>query len=245
VMVRRALAHAIDYDGLIDNVLYGMGERIAGPLHPSHYGYDDELNLSDFNPETSIFFLEEAGWKDTNGNGIRDKMIDGDRVELAMSLLASPSENSKNICLLIQAAAAKIGVDIQPVFKELRTLLSNDIVPGKFDMFALAWSQSLGEYDPTLLWHTKSQKGGRNWVGYGTPESDAVIDELVQTTDLEKRKALYHTWQRDVVAAQPYLFLCAATERIAINKEFDAEVSAKKPGLFEHLFEVTDGLSGQ
>jgi len=245
VKVRKALAHLVDYNGLINNVLYGMGERIVGPLHPSHYAYNEDLELPDYNPSKAIALLESAGWKDTNGNGTRDKIIDGKTTELILNLLGSPSENSKNIGLYLQSTAAKIGVNIEPVFKELRSILANEIIPGNYDMFALAWSQSSGEYDPRLLWHTDSKQGGRNWVKYGNETTDKVIDELIYEMDAEKRLALYHQWQADVVAAQPYLFLCAPQERIAIQKKFEAPVSARKPGLFENLFQTSDVISGQ
>lgn len=245
VKVRRALAHLVDYKGFIENVLYGMGERIVGPLHPSHYGYNKELVLPDYNPNKAIEMLESAGWKDTNGDGVRDKMIEGKRIELTLNLLAAPSENSKNICLFLQSTAAKIGVNLVPDFKDLRSFLPNEVIPGAYDMFALAWSQSPGEYDPKLLWHTDSQDGGRNWVRYGTSETDQVIDELRFELDPKRRLELYHQWQADVVAAQPYLFLCAPRERIAIQKKYEAPVSARKPGLFENLFQTSDAIGGQ
>ncbi len=245
VKVRKALAHLVDYQGLINNVLYGMGERIVGPLHPSHYAYNENLVLPEFDIDKAVFLLEEAGWNDTNGDGIRDKVINGKKTELTLNLLASPSENSKNICLFLQSTAAKIGVNIVPEFKDLRSFLPKEVIPGAYDMFALAWSQSPGEYDPKLLWHTASMKGGRNWVGYGNEATDKVIDDLRNEMDDDKRLALYHRWQSDVVAAQPYLFLCAPQERIGIQKKYDAPVSARRPGLFENLFQTSDAISGQ
>lgn len=245
VKVRRALAHLVDYDGLIDNVLYGMGQRIAGPLHPDHYAYNDMLTLPDYNVEKAAGLLEAAGWIDTNGNGTRDKMIDGQLTELNLTALASPSENSKNIGLFMKETMAKAGVDLKLDQRDHRSWLPKEVIPGKYDMFMLAWSLSPGEYEPKTLWHTASKQGGRNWVRYGTEETDKVIDDVRVELDRTKRIALYHQWQKDVVDAQPYIFLCAPTERIAVGKEFDAVVSARRPGLFEDQITTSDIISGQ
>ncbi|MBT8219183.1 MAG: hypothetical protein KJP00_05145, partial [Bacteroidia bacterium] len=173
--VRKALAHLIDYEAIIDNVLFGMGQRIVGPLHPSNYGYASDIPLPDYNPEKAISILKDAGWEDTNNNGTVDKVIEGKRTELSIDLLASPSENSKNICLLVQSSAASGGVKINPVFKELRTIVGEHLVPRNFEMYALAWSQQVGDYDPKQLWHSESDTpSGRNWSGFNLPECDAV-----------------------------------------------------------------------
>jgi len=243
--VRKALAHLVDYNGLIDNVLYGDGQRIVGPLHPNHYADNKKLGLPDYNVEKAAEMLESAGWTDTNGNGTRDKLINGKLTELTLTALATPSENSKNIGLFIKETMAKAGVEMILDQRDHRSWLPKEVIPGKYDMFMLAWTQSPGEYDPKTLWHTASIQGGRNWARYGTPETDKAIDDIRDEMDRDKRITLYHQWQKDVVDAQPYLFLCAPTERIAVNKEFDAVVSAKRPGLFENQITTSDLLSGQ
>ncbi|MBT8218450.1 MAG: hypothetical protein KJP00_01410, partial [Bacteroidia bacterium] len=198
-----------------------------------------DIPLPDYNPEKAISILKDAGWEDTNNNGTVDKVIEGNRMELSIDLLASPSENSKNICLLVQSSAASGGVKINPVFKELRTIVGEHLVPRNFEMYALAWSQQVGDYDPKQLWHSESDTpSGRNWSGFNVPECDAVIDQLRETIEQNERIPLYHKWQEMVVEAQPYIFLAAPQERIAVNKKFEARVSAKKPGIAENLFEV-------
>lgn len=245
VKVRKALAHLVDYNGLIDNVLYGMGERIVGPLYPSHYAYNSDLVLPDYSVEKASELLQEAGWIDTNGNGTRDKVIDGELTELTLTALMTPSENSKNIGLFLKETLAKAGVDMIVDQRDHRSWLPKEVIPGNFDMWMLSWSQYPGEYDPKTLWHTASIQGGRNWARYGTTETDKVIDQVRNEVDRDKRIALYHQWQKDVVDAQPYIFLCAPTERIAVNKEFDAEISARRPGIFENQITTSDLIGAQ
>src|SRR6185295_11909018 len=71
--VRTALGHAIPVQKIIDKVLYGLGKPLSGPLLPGSPKYDSSLQPLDFDPNKSRKLLDDAGWKDTNNNGIRDK----------------------------------------------------------------------------------------------------------------------------------------------------------------------------
>ena len=84
--VRRALAHLLDLDKAIETVMHGLGDRITGPFHPTKAYYHKGLAPLKFDLEKARSLLAGAGWKDTNNNGIIDKSIDGEQVEMTLSI---------------------------------------------------------------------------------------------------------------------------------------------------------------
>ncbi|MCP3930584.1 MAG: ABC transporter substrate-binding protein [Bacteroidetes bacterium] len=235
--VRRALAHLVDVDEIIENVFYGLAERMTGPIHPSKSYFDKSLQPIKLDVKKARTLFDEAGWTDTNNNGIVDKMIDGELVEMNLSLLiSSASKAGKNIALLFQDNAKRAGVNIEIVPKEF-TVMIDDIKKREYELYNGAWGQDPAIDDPKQLWHTDSDTpDGTNRVGFGNAESDRIIDEIRITLDEKKRNELFKQFQQIVYEEQPYIFMITPQERLAIHKRFEAKVSAKRPGYFPNEF---------
>ncbi|HUR31910.1 MAG TPA: ABC transporter substrate-binding protein, partial [Saprospiraceae bacterium] len=67
--IRKALAYSIDYDGIMNNLVVGLGKRATGPIHPQRSYYHKGLQPIKQNINRSLELIKEAGWKDSNGNG--------------------------------------------------------------------------------------------------------------------------------------------------------------------------------
>ncbi len=78
--VRWALSHAVPVDQIIDKVYHGLAEPLTGPFLPGSSGYDCSLEPVSFDLAKSRELLDEAGWKDSDGDGVRDKEIEGQRL---------------------------------------------------------------------------------------------------------------------------------------------------------------------
>lgn len=244
--VRRALAHAVDVDEAVNSLFYGMAERTVGPVNPSKEYYHKGLEPIAFDLGKARELLEEAGWEDTNGNGVVDKVVDGVRKELELSyLVSSGSKFGINLALLVQDNARKAGVKVNIVSKEF-TVLIDDLKKRNFELFGSGWGQDPTLDDPKQLWHTESDTpDGSNRVGFGNAGSDAVIDAIRVTFDKEKRDSLYLRFQEIVYDEQPYIFLFSPYERIAIHKRFDAKPSMKRPGFFVKDFVLRNAAEKQ
>ena len=235
--VRQAISYAVDVQEIIDNLYAGMGDRIASPVYRKQNYYNSDLEPVPFDLEKASTLLAEAGWEDTNDNGIVDKMIDGELTELSIQYnFVSQSETSRNIALLVQDNARKIGIDIQPNGLEARMTMQK--LRTKDYELASAASSVTAIWNPKQSWHTE----GDNRTGFGNAETDALIDEIIVTFDDDARREMYMKLQEIIYDESVQIFLFAPQERIAIHKRFDAETMITNPGFNPRFFELTDEL---
>ncbi len=87
VLVRQAISMAIDRDLICDSLLEGMDQTASAPFSSNLYWSNDNLETPSYDPEEAIALLEEAGWSDSDNDGIMDK--DGE--DLKLSLFTYPS----------------------------------------------------------------------------------------------------------------------------------------------------------
>ena len=237
--VRRALAHLINMDEIINTTMYGYAEKVVGPFHTSRPYYNKDLPLIEENLEKARELLKEAGWEDSNGNGIVDKEIDGELTELKLDYLSSKAGvTGQKIGTIFKVNARQVGVDIELVVKE-----GNKVAEARtkrdFDLFTSGWSQDPSVDDPYQNWHTDSDTpSGGNRFGFGNEESDKIIEEIRTLIPEERRNQLYKRLQEMIYEEQPCIFLMIPTGRMAINKKFDFKPSVRKPWIFENEFKM-------
>ncbi|MCB0550888.1 MAG: hypothetical protein KDD19_25185 [Phaeodactylibacter sp.] len=235
--VRRALAHLVDVPALIEDLFYGLAERTVGPFHPAKSYYNKGLAPIEYNPEKARALLAEAGWEDTNGNGIVDKEINGELVEMELEYkVSSAGKFANSQALLFQNDAKKAGVKVNIVAKEF-TVLIDDAKKRDYELYSGAWAQDPVIDDPKQLWHSESDTpDGGNRVSFSNAEADRLIEEIRVALDEDKRYQLYQEFQELIYEEQPYIFLFAPLERIAISKRFKAEPTARRPGYLVNSF---------
>lgn len=237
--VRRSLAHLFNYEQVIDKILYNMAERVVGPTSKQREYYNNDLELIDFNIAEANTILDEAGWKDTDGDGIRDKTINGKNEKLSFTIkLPAGNDVAERVLLLYQENAKKAGINIEISSKEW-TVYLDEVKSHNFEMNFGAWSSHPLSDDPKQIWHTTSYDGGSNFVGFGSQESDEVIDKLRYELDANKRNEYYKIFQKMVYDAQPYIFLYSPLNRIAIHKRFsNGNARVCRPGYLAKEFKL-------
>ncbi len=232
--VRKAMAHLLDMDKVISDVLLGYGARTVGPVLPMRGPNEYNVNLRpvEYSLEKAIALMEEAGWKDSNGDGIRDKMIAGKRTEFTPELLLAPNrEESEKLSLLFRQACEKAGVkiniNVQDVAVQRDMYLNHN-----FDMYISGFVQFPMPSDFKQLWHSSSwYNQGTNFWGFGSTESDSLIEQIRVTMSPEERKPMVYRFQEIVYDEQPVIFTYVTKEKIIINKKFDKPVTdAFRPG---------------
>lgn len=235
--VRRALAHLIDLDNINETVFYGLANRLVGPFLPSTNYYHDGLQPISYQVEKARTLLNEAGWKDTNGNGIVDKMINGELVELQLSIkLGNGTKEGKAMAELFKNTARKGGVDIVPTVIEFNKL-GQDYRAKNFELVLIATTGYPVLDDPNRSWHTKfDTPKGSNRTGFGNAKSDAILEKIIVTLDETERNKLYRDFQEIIYEEQPCIFIFTMKERIAVNNKYKIKPSALRPGFFENSF---------
>ncbi|MEM7038755.1 MAG: ABC transporter substrate-binding protein, partial [Bacteroidota bacterium] len=231
--VRKALAHITDVDRIIEKVYSGFGTRIVGPISPHNVNeYHTGLNPVGFDPEKAKALLDEAGWKDSNGDGVRDKEIRGKRVEFEIEFMVSnSSKTAPRLAAMVAAEAKKIGLVINVNRIEFGTLTSK-LKTHEFDMFGAGFNGSPLPKDLWQVWHSESWTNrGSNYFGFGNEYSDSLIETIRVTVDPDKRRPMYTAFQEMLQDWQPAIFIMAPQERIIIHKRFQgAKSTVVRPG---------------
>lgn len=239
--VRRAMAHLVDVEELIKTQYHGLAQRTIGPFHPTKPYYHDELPPIEFSPEKAKTLLAEAGWEDTDNDGILEKDINGVSTPLEINFkISSASKFAEKQALLFQDKARLAGVDVNLIPMEF-TVLIQDTKNRDYEMYSSAWGQDPVLDDPKQLWHAESDTpSGGNRVSFINARADSLIDAIRVTLDEEARNALYLEFQEVIYEEQPYIFLFSPFQRIAISKAFQAKASARRPGFFVNEFVKND-----
>ncbi|MDB4470664.1 peptide-binding protein [Deltaproteobacteria bacterium] len=215
--VRQALSFAINKQELIDGVLLGYGSVATGPYKPDTWVYNPQVPKYDYNPEKARDLLAEAGWSDSNDDGILDK--DGQDFSFAIVTNQGNDLRSKT-GEIIQQRFKDVGVDIKLRSIEWATFLKEFINPGNFDATILGWSGG-PEPDQYNIWHS-SKTGPRelNFIGFKNAEVDQILEEGRRVFDQQQRKAYYDRFQQILAEEQPYTFLYIPKALPAVSKRF-------------------------
>ncbi len=181
--------------------------------------------------------LTDAGWKDTDADGVLDKVVNGQKVQMNLEFTYnSGNDERKSTALLLQEDARKVGININVVAQDWSVYLEN-LKNHKFDVFFGAWVQSPVPNDHKQIFHSESYNDGSNYTGFGSAASDALVDSIRIELDESKRAAMNKRFQVMLHDESPYIFMYAPTERIAIHKRFtNADPSMMRPGYWEAGF---------
>ncbi|MBF0495601.1 MAG: peptide-binding protein [Deltaproteobacteria bacterium] len=202
--VRQAIAHAIDKQELIDGVLLGLGKEATGPFKPGTWVYNPNVKKYPYDPEKAKQLLAEAGWKQTNAEGVLVK----DGVPFEFTIITNPGNALREKTgVIIQQRLKKIGISVKIRTIEWAAFLKQFIDQKKFEATILAWTIP---QDPDLydVWHSsKTRPGELNFISYQNPELDLLIQSARHTFDRAKQKEIYFKIQEILAEDQPYDFL--------------------------------------
>lgn len=219
--VRLALAHAVDVNKLIEEILDGGGEKISSPIPPVSMGFSPDIPGVQYAPERAAELLDKAGWKNADENGIREKTETKNRKKVTTSLKIeiSTSEFPELVAVAdaVKEMWGKIGVDAEvKVFNsaELETLI---IRPRAYQV--LLFGEIFGhDPDPFAFWHTSQIKDpGLNIALYSNRKADSLLEEARRTTDEEERKKKYQEFQEIVAQDAPAVFLLSPLSFYAVR----------------------------
>jgi peptide/nickel transport system substrate-binding protein len=240
VRVRKALAYLTDVDKIIHVIGYDLGKRVNGPINPYKKGaFNDTITPFEFSVEKAKALLAEAGWKDSDGNGTIDKVINGQKTDFNITFTYNAGNDTRrDAALIFKEACRQVGINVDVVPQEWSIYIENQ-TKHNFEMFYGAWIGSPTPDDPKQIWHTESINGGSNYVYFGNAETDKLIEDIRSELNDEKRNDLYRQFQVKVHDAVPYIFIWSPMEKLAISKRFtNTETFIVRPGFNEAAFKL-------
>lgn len=246
VRVRQAIAYAVDFDAICEELLYGKTYPPATYWEETPYAYPD-ANLYKYDPEKAKALLDEAGWVDTNGDGTRDK--DGVELVLVYSTTAG-REVREQTQVVAQQYLADVGIGIEIANNSYDTMWNSygeggPIATGNYDI--AQWSDCPDFPDPNeeqwLCSEIPSEEypDGLNWFGVCDEELDALVQAQAVESDPDKRIQLFHDIGKMISEKVYWLGVWHDNDLWTINKRTEKiEISGATPFWNTHEWDVAE-----
>lgn len=189
--VRQALAYGLDRERILDDIVPGAGMLANSPILPGTWAYNPDTPSYSFDPARARALLDEAGWIDGNGDGVREK----EGVGMEFILHVDDSSRSRLIARAIAEDWAAIGVRAVPQPIALSGLVRDILAPRNFAAAVVNW-EYVGDPDPYPLWHsTQAGSDGQNYSGWANRQADILMEQARITSDRDLRRQLYGEFQ--------------------------------------------------
>ena len=212
--VRQAINYAIDKQEIIDGVLLGLGEPVASPYKPGTRWSNPHLKPYPYDKAKAIALLKEAGFADTNGDGILER----DGKAFSFEIITNQNKEREKTAVLVQRRLKDVGIDVKIRSIEWASFISRFIKTGDFDAVLLGWGLGL-DPDQYNIWHSSQQKPGQfNFIGYNNPTVDHLLEAGRLELNPDKRMKIYHEFSKVLLEDSPIVYLSAGYGLMAINK---------------------------
>ncbi|MGD0765240.1 MAG: ABC transporter substrate-binding protein [Dehalococcoidia bacterium] len=210
--VRQALAYATDRDTIAATILDNQAVRSDSPIPAGTWAYYSALDGYSYDPTQAASLLDQAGWV-LQLNGVRAK----DGQELRLNLVTNSDDLRTAVAGAIARAWSALGVQTTVSTQQPTNLLRDMLMPHQFDVALYGFDSGL-DPDPYPAWHSsQTAAGGNNLAGFADPQSDALLEQARQTSDVATRKVLYRQFQEIFATEMPSLPLYQRTLTYVID----------------------------
>ena len=199
--VRKAIAMGIDKKGFVDKLLHGNGNPAVG-VYPDTFPFGgDAVHTESYDPEGAKQVLENAGWKDTDGDGIREK----DGKKLVIRWLTYPSRQELPLLAeSVQSTLKDIGMDVQVNSTADHNKIRADV--SAWDVYASAMVTA-PTGDPEYFFTYCTLDSSDSNVGhYHSDKLEALAQQMAQTFDVNERGKLAVQMQQTILDDNAYVF---------------------------------------
>jgi peptide/nickel transport system substrate-binding protein len=199
--VRQALAFALDKQKIVADVLGGEGTVVDSPIPEGLLGHKTDVKIYDHAVEHANNLLQQSGWIDGDGDGIREKGAD----KLQFTLTVSDNTEISKTAALLQSMWKEVGADVKI---ETTGNVQEDNIKTR-DYEAVLFGEILNfDPDPFSFWHSSQKKDpGLNLALYDNPDVDKILDEARKETNPDVRAQKYQQFQDIIVEDEPAIFL--------------------------------------
>ncbi len=222
--VRVALAHLMNRELIKDKFQYGKSYLAAGPLYYQSMYADKSVKPIAFDVEKGKALMLDAGWTDSDKDGLLDKKINNNKTDFKFTLL-NPNREVEKYFTLFKEDLKKVGIEL-----EIKNIDWNSFIKAlderKFDAVTLVWSSTEDDIDVDYkqIWHTESANAnGSNFISYSNPVVDKLIDESRAELNREKRIPILQKVYKTISEDAPYLFMFSPKVMYVVDKKVDME----------------------
>lgn len=193
VNVRKAMIHAVNQEELARTAFQQLGLPATSVISPTTWAYDEgAASLYSYNPEEAARLLEEEGWIDSNGDGVREK----DGAKLTVDWPDNPAW-SEAFNELIIGYLSEAGFDVQ--YRSMDDGAAyEELLAGNYSLVYMYWNRP----DPSplrYLFHSENVNGGGAWTNFVNADLDAALADADVNTDEAARRQDYVTAQNIIM----------------------------------------------
>jgi peptide/nickel transport system substrate-binding protein len=199
--VRQAMMYALDRQQIIDDIWSGAAKVADSNLSPKYqFYYNPNLKQYEYDPEQAKALLDEAGWVDENGDGVREK--DGEKLSFTVTVI-SGDQARRPIAEVAQQYFAEVGIELSIQEAPVATILE-ELRNCTMDASIFNWTYGDLDPNPEPTLHTD---GGNNFACFSNERMDQLIEEGISYVDPAKRQPIYYEIQEIFVEEVPVLYL--------------------------------------
>ncbi len=229
--LRQAIYYAINKPSIIQGVQAGMGRPCWGPIPPESWAYNPNIKTYSYDPAKARQLLAEAGWQDSNGDGIIDK----NGAPLEFTMLSMQNEAVQQIVTIVQQHLKAVGINMKIKVVEWSVYLNTFIAKRDFDMCVTRGGLAVLDPDLTFEFHSSQIHDTEyNWATYINPELDRLLEDALKTFDQEKRKQYFWKAQEILAEDLPVIYLFLRDSFFATSKRVQGVTPYPAPLGFDY-----------
>lgn len=219
--VRLALSYLVDRKTIIDKIHFGMAVPVESPVYfQDKKHFNPDLPIIPYDPEKAKELLKEAGWTDSDGDGVLDKVINGKKADFKFTFLLNQNESRKQAILVVIDALKKVGIqaDIQTLDW---SVYLDKTKKHEFDATMSAWILTDYPPDEYQLFHSSQMLGeGSDYVSYKNEEADKLMENYRTEFDEAKRIEIIKKLQKILYDDQVYTYLWTPKAKYVYSSRF-------------------------
>ncbi len=214
--VRQAMSHAFDHEELLKKLCYDLYEPCTGTFHRQSWMYPKQNVPQPYHQDLDKAedLLAQAGWEDSNGDGILDKQVAGRRQDFRFTILCGQTPRSIKICTLLKESLDQIGIicSVKPTEFTVLQQVSRD---HKFHATFGGWGTGA---DPSTSKNIFATGENRNYGQYSNRRVDDLFYQGEREFDRDKRAEIYGQIHNQLWEDQPYTWLFYRNAFYGFNK---------------------------
>jgi len=202
--LRRALSMAVDRRAMIRNVADTLGYPALGPLTRAQATADTTMPALPYDPAAASRSLDSLGWRDTDGDGVRDR---GGRPLAFEMIVPTSSAVRMQMSVLLHEQFRRIGADVRIRSMDMSAFYDR-ATRGRFDTMLNAWHADPSPSSIRDAWATAAAiPSGANFVSYRNAAFDALVDSAAAEFDPARSRALFRRAYEKIIDDAPAIWL--------------------------------------
>lgn len=219
---RQALAHAIDKESMINNVMAGFAFPEDSALTPaSKFFYNPDVKRYEYNLEKAKDLLQEDGFKNKGG-----RLYDSEGNPIVFNLFTNSENNQRvNMGNIIKSDLDRLGIKVNFVPIQFNTMITKIDATFDWDAIIIGLTGGVEPHNGRNVWHSsgqlhmwypKQKEPATSWEA----EIDRLFEEGATELVPEKRKKIYYRWQEIVAEELPVIYTVTPVALYAVRNKF-------------------------